>query len=732
MAEPMSDDDLATMLDRLIRDCKNYRDDTLMPARLKAQEYYDGTMKDTPSDDNRSAVVSRDVRAAIKKVMPSIVRTILGNDKVVEYEPVAEGDEDSSEQATIYVNNVVLPESGGYDAIKDAIHDALLLRNGILTWYHEAKTKVCESEHSGLDDMAFAQLVNDDYVEVLEHSERPEEVMVPGPDGTFEPTPTTVHDVRIRRREVYRCNRIASVPMEEFLIHPDALSIEEAQCVGRNMTMTRSDLIAMGYDRAFVEGLPAISANDNDEEEFARRGVEDIENEASPAMDEIDYHEIYVRVDYDNDGIAELRRICLAGGCKAKNILANDIVEEAPFADVVCERRPHQWEGQSLCDDILDIQRIKTVLHRNTLDNLYWQNNLQPIVQEGQVLNPESVLQRNFGEPIRVKSGTPTNEAVGYSTVPFVANESFQMLAYMDDVLTDRTGISDAASGLAPDALQNMTAKATALIEQAGIGQIEMIVRTMANGGIKRMFLGLLKLIIRHQDKPRTVRLSDKWVEFDPRSWNAGMDATVNTGLGAGTRERDMLVMQQVIGLQKELLTAFGPDNPFVKPDNLYNSISKMTEAAGLKSVDLYFTKPDPQEIQAKLSQPKPDPEMMKAQAQMAVEKFKAGIDMQMTDKKMQADAAKEKAQMEADLQVKLAELQKDGELQAQQIAAARQKEQEELAFKREELATKVMLEREKMDREDARAEKQRESDIQKVEAMSIGKALENNERQAA
>ncbi len=31
---------------------------------------------------------------------------------------------------------------------------------------------------------------------------------------------------------------------------------------------------------------------------------------------------------------------------------------------------------------------------------------------------------------------------------------------------------------------------------------------------------------------------------FDPRHWNAGMDATVNTGLGAGARERDMRMIQ--------------------------------------------------------------------------------------------------------------------------------------------------------------------------------------------
>ncbi|WP_244497384.1 hypothetical protein, partial [Ensifer sp. Root954] len=45
---------------------------------------------------------------------------------------------------------------------------------------------------------------------------------------------------------------------------------------------------------------------------------------------------------------------------------------------------------------------------------------------------------------------------------------------------------------------------------------------------------------------------------FDPRHWNAGMDATVNTGLGAGTRERDMLMIQMIQQLQEKLLTTLG------------------------------------------------------------------------------------------------------------------------------------------------------------------------------
>lgn len=115
---------LADLVGQLVKDCESYRD-ALSIDRIRAMEYYDGVMKDVPSDANRSKVVSRDVRAAVKKVLPSLIRTVLGNDKVVEYQPVNQGDEAGAEQATDYINYIVFPESDGYDAVQDAAHDAL-------------------------------------------------------------------------------------------------------------------------------------------------------------------------------------------------------------------------------------------------------------------------------------------------------------------------------------------------------------------------------------------------------------------------------------------------------------------------------------------------------------------------------------------------------------------------------------------------------------------------------
>lgn len=678
----------ATLAD-LITDCENYREERSAD-RIQAMNYYDGKMNDVPSEEGRSRVVSRDVRAAIKKVLPSVVRTILGNDKVVEFEPVAEGDEAKAEQATDYMNYVVLPESDGREAIQDAMHDALLLRNGVIRWWHDERQVIKVTNHTGLDDMAFAQLVAADDVEVLEHSPLLETIQQVDPmTGQQMQMQVPVHDVKIKRAEPVRKIRLAAVPLEKFLIHPDAIDLDDALLVGMSERLRRADLVAMGYDRATIDALPEASTDLEAEEERLQRRREYAEEVVTERMlQEVDYYEVYVRIDKDDDGIAELRRVVMAGGTGQENILEDEYWDDVPFADIACERRPHQWEGASIADDVTEIQRVKTVLLRQTLDNLYWQNMAQPAVQEGAIENPESVLNPQFGLPIRIKRGVSVADALQYNRVPFFAEQSFSMLGYLDNEAADRTGINDASSGMAPDALQNTTAKASAMIEAQGIGQTELIVRTLAHG-LKRVFKGLLKLTIQHQDKPRSVRLKGKWVQFDPRSWDANMDATVNVGLGAGTRERDMMMMSQIIGLQEKLYAALGPDNPFVTPENLHRALVGMTGAAGIKSPDMYFTAPDPQDIERRKQEArqKPTPEQEKAQAAMQIEQMKAQLAMRSKEMDVQVQREKEKAQMDADLQVKMAEMEKEAAARAEQLQADAIKEEQKANLEREKMA---------------------------------------------
>ncbi len=643
--------------------------------RILAQRYYSGDPTAIAYDTGRSSLVSRDVRDQIKKILPSIERTLLGSEKIVEYQPIGPGDEEAAQQATDYVNYVVMGRIDGHKVLFDAIHDALLLRNGIVKAYIDERTEVSFSEYRNITEQELVDLLGEEGVELVEYSQAGT-VQIPTNDPQIPVLDVPVYDAKLKRTEVKADIKADAVPRERFLIHPDAESLETSMLTGERCTLMRSDLVAMGYDKNKVDQLP--SQEQDDIEEDLRRDTVDQFDEVSRANDPIDYWELYVRIDMDGDGISELRRIVFAGRLASDSVLEDEEVDEIPYADLTAMPQPHQWEGMSVYDDTGDIQRAKTHFLRQAADNIQAANNPQPVVQPAAVIDMQPVMNPKFGQPIELEEGYTLADAIDWHKVPMVADQAFAMLGYLGEVLEDRSGITDAASGLAPEALQNMTATASAIANQAGIGQTESMVRNLARG-IRRFFQIILKLVIRNADKEEVVRLRDKWVSFDPAAWNADMDVTVNVGLGAGTRERDMAVMQIVMGLQEKFIAGFGADNPFVKPENIWNTLSRLVEAAGLKSPDMYFTQPDPQDVARAMSrnQEKADPALEKIKAQTQLEHEKLQISQVETQLRMQADAAKERAQMEADLQVERARIEADtvrqqNELQSKAVLQGR------------------------------------------------------------
>lgn len=660
---PMDNQRYCTVVEDLVRRCIAYRDDRHKD-RLRAIEYYEGTMTDLPKEKGRSQVVSRDVRAAINKVRPSVIRTILGGESVVEFAGNDDADEEQAPIISDFFNEILLPECRVHELVDDVTHDAMLLRNGVAHWYMDTRREPKVTLHTGLAEDELVTLISGEGVEVLEHSEKTEFV-----EGMEMP----VHDVKIMRVTTKAEPKLCAVPIEEFLIHPDALSVDNAQACGRYRTLTRSDLIAMGYDPAKVNDLPSKQSEEdtNDLEDRRRDSIEEDNSPVDRSGDEIEFYEMFVRIDKDGDGLAELRRVVMAGGTKETNLLEDDYTDEAPFADIVIERKPHTWEGVSIADDAIEIQRIKTSLLRSTLDNIYWQNKPQPIIQADKIEDPDAVLNPGFGKPIRIRAGASIDEAIQFRPVPFVAKDSFAMLPFFDQMLEDRTGINEASGGLAPDALQNMTAKGAALIEQGGIARTELMVRNIANG-LRRAFKGLYKLVIQHSEKPRMVRLKGKPMEIDPRHWNMDMDVTVNVGLGAGSRERDLMALSAIEQTQAMIATQ-GPHLGIVTPENIYETAIAKTAAAGMKTPQRFFTQPAPD---TPLVPPQgPNPEMIKLQAQMELEKAK-----------MEAQRDKEAAQGEADVAV------------AQQKAILdREAQDRDAELKREEIASRERIETAKL-----------------------------------
>jgi hypothetical protein len=648
--------------------------------RVKAREYHNGVMNDLEKEEGRSSVVQRVIREHAQKILPSLVRTLLGNEDIVEYLPEQPEDVEASQQKTDYVNQIVIPESGGHVAIQGAIEDALIVRNGILRIVYEEKIEIEASRHSGLTQEEAIQLVSDPDVEVLEQSP-------PDQDGLF--------SLFIKRTQKKGKNLIEHMPRDEFLIDPRATCIDDATLTGTKKRLRRSDLVAMGYER---EKILSIGMEDGENissmtERQARR-LEYVSDEASRATanQEITYYDLYVKLDKDDDGIAELRHVCFAGDINENGLLMDEYACEVPFADLKVKAKPNQFEGVSLVDDLEEIQRIQSFLLRETFDNVKWQNAQMLAYQEGTVKNPDALFTPEFGKTIRTQAGIPVDQAVQFLNVPDVTPNTLNLMGYFKGEAQNRTGISDASGGLSPDALQNVTAKASAMFEQQGISQADSMGREIS-WGLRRAFLILLKQVIRHQDKPRTVRLRNKWVPIDPKTWNAALDCSVNTGLGTGTRERDIMAMMAVLQVQERIVASLGEDNPFVTPRHLSNTFQRFAMASGIKQPRLHFGEPDENQIAEWMQKraQRQDPEMMKIQAQSAakMQELQATMPFEAELKKMDVDAAREKEVVQSQAAVE------------EKIAIAKideQAKQNELLLKKYEIDTKAQIEREKID----------------------------------
>ena len=647
----------------------------------RALDYFNGVMhRDTPAPPGRSKAQSNDVADTVGWIMPGLMRVFFSGDTMGEFQMQLPEDEEAARQATDYINYVFLRECDGYTVGWNAMHDALTVRIGIMkAWWDDTPEYRIELM-SGISEEQFVSLTNEPDVEVLEHTAIP-----PMEVEGYEPIPPT-HNLKIKKLLRPGKIKVAAVPPNEFLIDARATDVHDARFLGTKTRETRSDLIKMGHDRDKVMAAPvnnALTGNDNflpSQNDITNWTETAFRNDK--AMEEVDYYELYVLLDKDGDGIAEWVQVLMAGGTGVNNILSCETWgDPVPFAKLTPYDIPHQFYGRSIADDVMDVQQRKTVITRNMLDNFYLQQMQQKAVQEGAILNPDELENPQIGGTIRVKQGVPVNLAYMPIVTPFIGEAALAVLEHEDKVIEKRTGITQASAALDPDQLQNQTAAAAHLIADASHSRQELIARNFAEGGYADIYRIMLKLSVKHQDRARTIRLRGKWIDVDPRAWNAEMDVTINVGLGTGSKERDMMMLEQIYAKQKEAIQALGEDNPMVTPSRVWHTVDQMVNAAGLKNTEQYFAKISDEDW-AKYQQSKqgkPDPKMEEAKAKIEVEKqklaanqqadqAKAQQDMQIAQMKLQNERELGMAKLKMEYELRMQEMQMEAALKSQQM----------------------------------------------------------------
>ena len=664
----MDSEQIKSILDNELDNAIGYIETETTELRRKALDYY---LRNPYGNEveGRSQIVTGEVAEAIDGALPQLIRVFTTTEDIVSFEPQTPEDEESAKQATDYCNWVFYRENEGLLILHNWFKDALMQKVGVVKAYWEQKEDINVEKYKNLNENELAYLLSDPSIEVIEQDV---EFMDGGTDPLGLPIQIPMYNVKVRKSKKYGCVKIENVPPEEFLISKSARTIEDSPFVAHRRLMTRSELIAMGYDKDLVDGLPSYDDLQFTPERVARfsQGEQPDQNVSlDPAMQVIEVQECYIRIGKDKSGIAQLRKILYAGS----EILDDEECDVVPFHSLCPIPIPHKFFGQSLADRTMDIQLIKSTVTRQMLDNLYLTNNARLGIIDGQV-NIDDALNATPGGLIRMKSAG----AISAIEVPSVIGQAFPMLEYMDQVQAKRTGVNDSQQGLDPDVLNNVSATAVAAMMKSNSGKLELIARIFAETGVKSLFKGILHLLGKYQDQAKIVRMRGKFVSFDPRTWTNQYDVSVNVGLGSGDREQKLAMLQMILAKQEQILTQFGPSNPLVSVAQYRDTLARLIESAGFKDASSFLNEITP-EVNAQLSQPQPP--APDAQAEMT--QMLAQVEREKNEARSQIEAAK----IDLERQTLEAEFTRKGiELQMKQ-----QKDQADMKIKEAELAVKQL-----------------------------------------
>jgi hypothetical protein len=655
----MDENKLKAIIDSEIWSSLGYIQSETTGERQKALEYY--LRRPYGNEvEGKSQVVTGEVAEVVDGALPQLMRIFASSDNVVEFEPVREGDEPLAKQATTYVNHVFYKDNDGFGVMHNWFKDALLEKVGVVKVYWDDETNITRESYKGLTDDELALIMQDEEVEIvsIDTKENIDENLNPN-------SPIPTHDVKVRKTVRNGTVRVENVPPEEFLISKRARNIQDSPFCAHRKMMTRSELIAMGFEPKVVEGLPTGDALEFSPERIARytRGEQPTDMMSQDhSMQLCEVYECYIRVDYNDDGVAELRKITYCGS----TILADEDCDYIPFHSICPLPIPHKFFGQSLADRAMDLQLIKSTVTRQMLDNLYLTNNYRVGAVEGQV-NLDDLLTSTAGGVVRIKNPN----ALVPLTVQSSAGQSFPMLEYLDNVQAKRTGVSDTQQGLDPNVLQNTTATAVATMSNAANGKLELIARIFAETGVKSLFQSIFRLLCKYQKQQRTLRIAGQYVPFNPREWSEQYSVSINVGLGNGSRTDQLATLQMILAKQEQIIQGYGAANPIVDIKQYRDTLARMIHMAGFKDASSFLKDISPEQ-NAALSQPQPqqpDSNVQATQILAQVEREKAQLRAQTEQAKLELERQQmelDNARKQLELQMQEAKLQADAQAQAE------------------------------------------------------------------
>lgn len=681
--ESMGEAEYKAAIVSLCTDAEQWLDQDISPERERAHRYYNGEC-DLKPQPNRSKFVMRVVRDTIEQTVPQLMRIFTGGTDIVSFQA---GSMDPQRQqmaqdATDAVSHVFWNLNPGWLNIQDFIRDALKAKMGWFKVYSKEEVRVKEREFQGPIEQFF-MVAGREEVEVVDS--RVEEI--PGPYAVPQRMVSATLKITERKRKI--C--VETAPPEEMLCDRAASSTEWGKftMLGQKSIKTVSDVVEMGVDwdtaiKHAGSGAEGTTGDHADQERRARRGgtqdPKENRSNADKATQPIAVYDLYVRIDRDGDGYAELRHVVGIGEGPAE-IVEDSIADDHPFCGSPAIAIEHNIIGESQADNVMDLQDVETQITRQTLDNLTAVNNPRRKAIKDQY-DRQALIDNKWGGVIEVQHP----ESITWDHTPFIGDKALLIREAFNETRAERTGISKESMGLAAQNLQASSEVGVLAVLGAGQTQPDMIAATIAHRAFVPLARKILALV--KSEQSMEVKKGGQYRTVNPQDFPDDMELEVMVGLGTGSRDENLVALNILKEEQKQILLTLGPDNPLCTMEQYAHTLGRIVRLTGVGPSTSFFNAPEQvKQIAAQLKQqaaqqpPPPDPRMEKVkldhQAKMAKQQgdtqlaaWKARTDAQTKQQAAQADAQSDiyKANVEAETDMRQAEI--DAAVETQVAAA--------------------------------------------------------------
>ena len=585
--------------------------------------------------DERSHDVADMVEAVTAQIMPAFKSA-----EIAMFEGSGREDVDQSRLESKICNQVLFDFNDGEIELQTAVRDALLLRTAILFCYVQEQVDVNLEQYEHLTDLELVQVQQPTapYQEVritsLSESEPNEEF----PEADLV-------DVNITRTTTFRRLDIRSVDPVNFLIDREWESINpgEATIVGERTYELRGDLLAEGFSKKMVDALPRTDV-DTRLASIARNRNQSTPqwNVADRSMDRIEVFRLWMRVDFDGDGIAERRRIVYAGQATGGVVLLNEPHPFVPFACGTPFLFPHRFAGLSLFDKLESLENVKSKAITQYVNNLENANFPELVINDGQVAEADITTRKSSGI-IRADDVNAVREL----PVQDIGRSSLGFLGYMDKVRAERGGA----------ALDLQSAEAQIAGESAyGVERLitprEMLANLMADTIGQTLIKQLFKLIHMNLREfftgPQDFHVGqNEFVSADPGEWRARLKVRITAGMSEHQRMQMRSVLEQHL-LQQEKLMTNGMDGVLVDLETYHATLVDWSKAGGLMMPGRYWIDPNSEPAQQALVQ-KQQQAQQQAQEQKDLQERLFATQVQIGDRDNKTDLIKHLTQLRFD-----------------------------------------------------------------------------------